>query len=241
MKEGIKMKRLKEVWLVILGFVLGIVLIVGCAASIEEETLPPQKEEPPKEIVQVEEKPEIKQEQNEQTAEDCDDIRNELEALQVKYEALRSENSELNAKYNTLSADYDAFNSEYNALLEGTPDITESELEQAIFARINKGRQDNGVSELEWTDSFHMWAEEHSNYLANNHIIGNADQPYMQGVFRATGYSSLDRIINAAWKVWENSTVFERNFLNQQAKYGTVAVSKSQGIYYITYFADVQK
>ncbi|MFC2005049.1 hypothetical protein ACFLUY_02370, partial [Chloroflexota bacterium] len=64
-----------------------------------------------------------------------------------------------------------------------------------------------------------------------------ANQSYWQGVFQAPGYSSLDRITNAAWMVWKENTAFENNFLNQHAKFGTVAVSKSGDIFYITYFA----
>jgi|TARA_Y100000031_G_C8066581_1_gene313133 hypothetical protein len=41
--------------------------------------------------------------------------------------------------------------------------------------------------------------------------------------------------------VWKENAVFERNFLNRQALFGSVAVSESAGIFYITYFADTRK
>jgi len=242
LQKGVKkMKRYRESLFLLLGIVLGVVLIIGCAAGIEDEIPPPQETPVLEETTPVEKETEVVLAEKEPVAENCDDIRAELEALQTKYEALQSEHKELNTKYNTLSADYDELNRKHNTLLEGTPDISENELEQAIFSRINKGRKDNGLDELEWTDTFHMWAEEHSKYMTDKQVIEYADQPYMQGVFRAVAYSSLDRIVNATWLLWENSTAFERNFLNPQAKYGTVAVSKSGDIYYITYFADVQK
>jgi|GEM_PF-3846763 hypothetical protein len=86
-----------------------------------------------------------------------------------------------------------------------------------------------------------MWAKEHSDYLAGKNIVEVSDQPYFQGIFRAAGYSSLDRITGAALMVWKENAVFERNFLNRQALFGNVAVSESACIFYITYFADTRK
>ncbi|MFC1991288.1 CAP domain-containing protein [Chloroflexota bacterium] len=249
------MKRLRESLFVLLGFVLGIVLIVGCAASVGEESPPPKDVTLPQETTQVEKEPEVKQEQNEQVNEDCDAIRSELESLQAKYGVLQSENNELdaknnaltadldelNAKLNTSSTDYEELTNRYNNLLEGTPDITESELEQAIFMMINKERKDSGLNELEWTDNFYQRAKEHSNYLANKNLAEVSEHPYWQDVFRAAGYSSLDRITKAAWMVWKETNGFAYNFFNQHAKFGTVAVSISGDIFYITYFADSQK
>ncbi|MFC2020437.1 CAP domain-containing protein [Chloroflexota bacterium] len=252
------MKHFRDLLFVILGFVLGIVLIVGCAANVEEEASSPEKEVVPQETVQVDEKPGVKQAQNEEVTEDCDAIRSELETVQAKYEALQSENSELNnensklsdennelndknselnAQLTTLSADYDELTSIYNNILEGTPDITESDVEQAVFKIINKGRQDSGLDEVEWANSYQVWAKQHSDYLASKNLVVISDGPYWQGVFRAAGYSSLDRMANAAWIVWKENITFESNFLNQHAKYGAVGVTKSGDIFYITYFS----
>lgn len=235
------MKQIHWMLLLLIGFVLGIFIIVGCAANVVEESPSPKEEITQQEATKVEDEPVVKQEQIKQVAEDCDALRSELKALQAKYEALQSENSELNAKLNTLLADYDELTTRYNNLLEGTPDITESDLEQAIFKTINKGRKDSGLDELEWTDGFYEWAKEHSDYLATKNLAEESDKSYWQGVFRAAGYSSLDRLTKAAWMVWKENTTFEMNFLNQQAQFGTVAVSKSGGIFYITYFAHNQK
>ncbi|MFC1991990.1 CAP domain-containing protein, partial [Chloroflexota bacterium] len=185
--------------------------------------------------------PEVKQEQNEQVTEDCEAIRSELEVVQAKYGALQSENSELNATFNVLTADYDELTAKYNDLLVGTVKTTESDVEQAIFQVINQDRQNNGLNELEWTDSFYQWAKVHSDYMATTKRYQLSDQSYSQEIFRAVGYSTLDRITNAALLVWKESPTYTTIFLGQQSKYGTVAVSKSGDIFYITYFAHTQK
>jgi hypothetical protein len=233
------MKKYKEVLFVLLGFILGIVLIVGCGAKIDEDTTPAEEEI--EESVIIEEEPEETPEQEQPEGEDCDAVRSELESLKAKYEALQTENSELTTRYNELSDDYDELTTAYNSLLTGAPDITESDVEQNIFDMINAKREENGLSELWWTDTFYEPAKEHSNYLADENVVEPSELSYMQGVFRAAGYSTLDRITNAASMVWEREQGFALNFLGIHAKYGTVAATKSGDIYYITFLADTHK
>lgn len=163
------------------------------------------------------------------------------EATRAKYEELESEYSELNTKYNELKADYDELSVKYNTLIEGTAGISEKDVEQAIFEVINQDRQNNGLNELEWTDSIYWWAKEHSDYMAARKRLELSDYSYWQDIFRAAGYSTVDRIANAALIIWKESPTYETNFLDGDANYGVVAVSKSGEIFYITYFAHMSK
>ena len=233
------MKKYKEVLFVLLGFILGIVLIVGCGAKIDEDTTSTEKEV--EEIVITEEEPEETIEQEQPEGEDCDALRSELESLKAKYDALQTENSGLQTKYNKLSRDYDELTVTYNRLLTGAPDITEDDVEQSIFEMINAKREDNGLNKLWWTDTFYQAAKEHSDYMAAKNVVEPSELSYMKGVFRAPGYSTLDRITNAALMVWEREQSFALNFLNIHAEFGTVAATKSGDIYYITFFADTHK
>ncbi len=235
------MKYPHAILLVLLGFFLGIFLVVGCAAKLESETPPPEDVAPTQEDSQVESELEVQQDQNGESDSNCDDIKSELEATRAKYEELQSEYSELNTKYNKLNADYDELSVEYNTLIEGTAGISEGDVEQAIFEAINQDRQDNGLNELEWTGGFYEWAKEHSDYMATRKLLELSEESYWQDIFRAAGYSTLDRIADATLMVWKESTTYETNFLNVNANYGTVAASKSGEIFYITYFAHTQK
>jgi len=240
-KEGRGMKYPHAILLVLLGFFLGIFLVVGCAAKLESETLPPEDVAPTQEGAQVESELEVTQDQNGELDGNCDDVKSELEATRAKHEELQSEYSELNTKYTKLKADCDELSVKYNTVIEGTAGISGEDVEQAIFEAINQDRKDNGLNELEWTDGFYEWAKEHSDYMAKRKRLELTEESYWQDVFRAAGYSTLDRIANATLMVWKESTTYKTNFLNEQAIYGTVAVSKSGEIFYITYFAHTQK
>ncbi len=237
------MRHLRELYLVLLGFILGIFVIVGCAANLEEESPSPKDVAPPRETAQVESEPEVKPEQNGSVDEDCDAIRSELEVIKAKYETLKSEHGELNIKFNTLTADFDELTAKYNNLLVGTPEINESDLEQAIFELINQDRKNNGLNVLEPATTFGRPAKEHSDYMAQKKHLELSEEYnyYWQDVFRATGYSTLDRIANAAMIIWKESLQYQRNFLNEATRYGVVAVSKSGEVFYITYFAHTQQ
>ena len=249
------MKYSRKPLLFLLVLFVSISLFVGCTPESEDEVSEPKDVVSTEDDSKEQSELQILQGKYDKLNDDCEAVRRELEATQAKYKELQSEYSELSTKYDGLSADYDGLSTKYdglsvdydelttmyNNLLEGTPDITESDVEQAIFKMINKGRQDSGLNELEPAVSFYRWAKEHSDYLATKNLVEIAKEPYWQGVFRAAGYSSLDRITNAAWMVWKVDKTFEDNFLNEHAEFGVVAVTKSGDIFYITYFAHTQK
>ena len=235
------MKHFHAMLLVVMGFFLSIFLVVGCAAKLEEETSVPEDVTPTQESPQVESELEVKEDQNGESNDDCDTVKSELEATQAKYEELQSKYSELNTIYNKLKADYDELSAKYDALIVGTAGVSEKDVEQAIFELINQDRQNNGLNELEWGVTFYEWAKRHSNDMAAKNRLEYSDLPYWQDVFQAAGYSTLDGIANAALMVWKASTTYENTFLNEQAIYGAVAVSKSGEIFYITFFSSAER
>ncbi len=163
------------------------------------------------------------------------------EAVKSKLEIMQAKHDELSVKYDELSAEYDELSAKYDAVLEGTAGISEEDVEQAIFELINQERQNNGLNELEWSEGLYWWAMEHSQHMATTKRLEYSEHPYWQDIFRAAGYSTLDRIANAALIIWKESLQYERNFLNNNAKYGAVAASKSGEIFYIACFADVYR
>ena len=157
-------------------------------------------------------------------------VNNEFETMQTKYEELSTEYEELDNRYEALSEQYDV-------LAEETAEVNEEDVEQAIFELINQERKNSGIDELMWGKYLYKDA------MANNrHMVTNKRLEYpefgWQEIFWATGYSTTDKIADAALTVWKNRLQYEKNFLNSVTKYGAVAVYKSGEIFYITYAAD---
>ncbi len=166
--------------------------------------------------------------------------------LGTKYDELSLAHKDLNAEYDKLSVahkdlitKYDELNVKYNAVMQGTSGVSEGDVEQAIFKRINQVRQDGGLNKLAWSDNLYGVAKSHSNYMVRVRRLEYYEGNYWQDVFRAAGYNTLDGIVNATMIIWKESIQYESNFLDEHAKRGAVAVSKSGDIFYITYFADV--
>ncbi len=160
-----------------------------------------------------------------------DVVKSELEAMQVKYEVLSTEYGELNKQFEELSKQYDI-------LMEGTAEINEADVEQAVFELINQERTNDGANELMWGDNLYRWAKANSLSMATNKRLEYIEYLGWQDVFWATGYGTADRMANAVLTVWKNHKEYERNFLSVGANYGAVAVYKSGEIFYITYVAD---
>ena len=157
--------------------------------------------------------------------------KSELETMQVKYEVLSTEYGELNNQFEELSR-------QYAILLEGTAEINEADVEQAVFELVNQERTNDGTNELMWGDNLYRWAKANSLSMATNKRLEYIEYLGWQDVFWATGYGTADRMANATFTVWKNHQEYERNFLSVGAKYGAVAVYKSGEIFYITYVAD---
>lgn len=168
-----------------------------------------------------------------------DAVRSELEILQAEYGEVGVKYDELSAKYDDLGAKYDELSRQYNVLMEGTADINEEDIEQAVFELINQERRDNGLNELEWNHSLYLWAKSHSRDMATRKRLETSEYDVWQDVLRTAGYSTVDRLAGAALTIWRDSVNYERNMLVKGATVGAVAAYKSGDVFYITYFAHI--
>jgi len=205
---------------------------------------------------------ELLQAQNEELNKQFYTVKSEFETIQAKYEELSTEHGELNkqfdtvksesetiqAKYEELSTEYEELNKQfeelsrkYDIIIEGTAEINEEDVEQAVFKLVNQERKNNGLNELMWGDNLYKWAIANSRTMATNKSLEYSELFSWQEVFWATGYGTTDRIANAALTIWKDGKQYERNFLSTGANYGAVAVYKSGEIFYITYVADFFK
>lgn len=178
---------------------------------------------------------EILQAEYNELSDNYDAVRSELAEAGI----LRAEYDELGAKYDDLNTEYDELSSQYNILVEGTANISEEDVEQAMFELINQERRDNGLDELEWNHSLYLWAKSHSRDMAARKRLELSDYDVWQDVWQATGYSTMDRLTSATLTIWKDSVNYERTLLVKGATVGAVAVYKSGGIFYITYFAHI--
>jgi uncharacterized protein YkwD len=156
-------------------------------------------------------------------------MRNELETMQAKYD-------ELDAKHLELGAKYDELSEQYHVLVEEET-ITEEDVEQEIFELINEERRDNGLDELKWDHTLYRWAKSHSRDMAIEKRLEYSGDSAWQEVWKAAGYSTVDRLARAALMVWKDSIRYEGQFFTTGAKLGAVAAYKSGEVFYITYFA----
>jgi len=235
---------------------LAIFLLVGCVPEQEGEPSNANDATPAEQDSQAKIELQALQAKYDELSANYDAVKSELEITQGKYDELSIKNEGLSAQYNELSvkydelstryeqlsAKYDELGTEYDTLIKGTANVTEEDVEQAIFEMINQERKDNGLNKLEWSNSLYWWARDHSTRMATIKSLEYSENLYLQEIFRAAGYSTLDQIAKAAFIIWkENLTQYERNFLHTYAEIGAVGVSKSGEIFYITYFADIQR
>ena len=167
----------------------------------------------------------------EDSSKQFDAVNSQLETMQAKYEELSTESEELNEQFQELSEQYDI-------IMEGTAQIDEADIEQAVFELVNEERVENGLNEREWGKNLYKWAIANSRNMATNKQLEYTEYIGWQDVFWATGYGTADRIANAALTIWKNHRHYERYFLNAGDHYGAVAVYKLGEIFYITYVAD---
>jgi uncharacterized protein YkwD len=175
---------------------------------------------------------EILQAKYDELSNNYDAVRSEL----AEAEILQAEYDELDDKYDELDAKYGELNKQYNILIEGTI-ITEEDIEQAVFELINEERQDNGLNELAWNRTLHSWAKSHSRDMATRKRLEYSEDSAWQDIWKAAGYSTVDRLASAALMIWKDSKRYEGQFLAKGAKLGAVAAYKSGEVFYITYFA----
>ena len=189
---------------------------------------------------------------NEQLKKQYDISMSEIETLQAKYEELSTTYEEsirdleaadsqletTQAEYEELDKQFEELSEQYDILVEGTAEIDEKEIEQAVFELVNKERVENGLSARKWGENIYKWAIANSRMMAQNKQIEYTEYIGWQDVFWAARYGTADQIAKAALTIWKNQRNYERSFLNAGDHYAAVAVHKSGEIFYITYVAD---
>ncbi|HEY97707.1 MAG TPA: hypothetical protein G4O16_05945 [Dehalococcoidia bacterium] len=171
----------------------------------------------------------------------------EIATMEARIDELESELAqlaeEIDIKINELADcayDYDVLKAQYDAMVGAAAEVNEENIEQALFDLINQVRVASGLNELQIGPNLVNWA------LVNcqNMVVSKQLEQYtthavpFQRAFMATGYSSLDRLVNAAMTIWQAHVLsYEDNILAEDAAYGAVRVIKSDNIYYITFLA----
>ena len=183
--------------------------------------------------------------QYDELADQNDTNLDEIASLESQIEELDNEidglTDEIEAKINEIAnlvADYDELKAQYDAMVGSTLEINEENIEQALFDLINQERISHDLNALEVGHNLVSYSEINSQRMS----ISKEGEYYtdywvpFQRIFIATGYSSLDRIANAAMTIWKSHALsYEANILDEDALYGAVSVVKSGEVYYITF------
>ncbi len=167
-----------------------------------------------------------------------DELNKNYLALKGQYDMKVSEVETIKSQYDDLNKKYEDLKKQYDAINEGTAGVSEEDVEQAIFKAINQERKNNGLKELIWGKNLYWWAQLNSRNMEKDKQYYYSEYAAWQEIFWAAGYSTLDRIVNAALITWRsNSYRYKVNILNEGAIYGAVGAYKSGDIFYITYIA----
>ena len=203
----------------------------------EAELLQAQNEELKRQYDAVKSERETMRAQYEELSTEYEELNKQIDTVKSEFETMQAEYEELSTEYEELNNKYEELSEQYDIIMEGTAEINEEDVEQAVFELINQERVNNGLDELEWGVHLYKSALSNSRDMATRKRLEYPEFGW-QEVFWATGYGRADRIANAALTVWKNSLKYETNFLNAVTKYGAIAVYKSGEIFYITYVAD---
>ena len=204
----------------------------------EAELLHSQYEELNKQYDTVKSEFETMQAKHEELTTEHEELNKQIDTVKSEFETMQAEYEELSTEYEELDNKYEELSKQYDIIMEGTAEINEKDVEQAVFKLVNQERENNGLNELLWGANLYKWAMSNSRSMAINKRLQYTELFSWQEVFWATGYSTLDRLANAALTIWKDGKQYERNFLSKGANYGAIAVYKSGEIFYITYIAD---
>ena len=173
-------------------------------------------------------------------------VKAEYNQLQTLYEQLKTQNetriNEINileAIYDELAENYQELKRQYDSVIPSNEVIDEAEVDQAILARINQERRNNGVNELQWGINLYGLAIQNSREMAaKGEVQYSTAGAIWQDIFWAIGYGTVDQIADAAlvnWKV--NDYNYNQKIINAASIYGAVATYKWEEVYYITFIA----
>ena len=179
-------------------------------------------------------------EQNDANLEELTALEAQLEVLGDEIVRLTGENEAKDNQIADLVAQYDNLKAQYDILVGAESEITEDNIEQALLDLINQERKSHGLNELVAGSNLVVWSRINSQRMSvSKQIEYYTDNAVpFQRVYIAAGYSSLERVINAAMIIWKSHVLsYEENILNEGATYGAVSVVKLEDIYYITFMA----
>lgn len=139
-----------------------------------------------------------------------------------------------------LQSRYDVLKAEHDLIEQQAAEVTETNIKNALWSAINNDRISNGLTAFLPGDNIVPKAHLISQDMARLKQLIYDNQygiPY-QDVFQATGYRSVDDLVNATMTIWKSEAVrYELNVLNPGGIYGTVDVVSEDGIFYITFMA----
>jgi TolA-binding protein len=160
------------------------------------------------------------------------------EELQAEFDALKGQNTVTANELAILEAKYEELEAAYKALTAPPEVITEDKVEQALFFLINQDRVNHGLSELAWGKNMAGLAEQNSRRMEELGRYEYSEWAYMQEIFWAVGYSTVDEVANAAMRVWQsNQYRYEHGLLSKAISYCAIGAYKSKGIIYLTFMA----
>jgi DNA repair exonuclease SbcCD ATPase subunit len=185
----------------------------------------------------------LQQQYNARSA-DFDTLKAQYDALvsggDQAYQDLVNQNAALAGQLADLQALYQALKEEHDLAAQQAAQVNEANIEAALFNAINVDRVNNGVGILLPATHVRDVAQQISEDMARLKQLIYDNQlhvPY-QDVYQATGYRSVDDLVNATMTIWKSEALrYEINVLNSLAIYGTVYVVQDGGIYYITFMA----
>lgn len=178
-------------------------------------------------------------------------LQDEIASLKVQVEELGSEIAELEKQNDTLSqekasleAQYAVLDAKYEELEETLADltkpeiITEKQVENEIYALIDQERVKIGVPEFLFGKYLYEQARQNSRDMAVTGKYEPTPAVFIQNVFVAAGYESVESIAHGALLTWKlDAYQFEHGALLSSNTYGAVGAYKSGEIVYITLMA----
>jgi small-conductance mechanosensitive channel len=185
---------------------------------------------------------------------DYDTLSERMESLEEAYSALNTEHEELKTTYEIIQAQNESQMNQINLLqTQNTqlqaqldeltppfPTIATTDIEQALFARINEERIVAGLEALRPGKNLTIWAKSNSEAMSiAKETVNYLDNwvPY-QKHFIAAGYHTLYDMIDAIMVIWQSNLLsYQNNILADDAVYGSVSVTKTGDVFYITFFA----
>jgi uncharacterized protein YkwD len=170
-----------------------------------------------------------------------DALNAEYEGLQTEHQTLQSQNESNLNQINLLQTENTQLQAQVNELTPPFPMVTATDLEQALFTKINEARVAAGLDALQTGSNMVSWSRTNCQAMsvAKQTIIYDNNFVRYQQHFIATGYNTMDAMIAAIMTIWQsNSLSYQNNILADDVIYGAVGVVKTGDIYYITYMAN---